>query len=94
MGSTTSGQVIICLYPLGCAMIPSLGIMSSQGDRRDNYRGAYNITGPSSQAKLNTPGDQVNYLTLAPKRQINKMTMTFIQHNNFLAQKNQSVQIN
>jgi hypothetical protein len=33
MGNTNSNQAIVRLYSLGCAMIPSSGIMSSPGDR-------------------------------------------------------------
>jgi hypothetical protein len=37
MGSTDSDQVIIHLYPIGHAMIPSSGIMSSPGDRQQPW---------------------------------------------------------
>jgi hypothetical protein len=40
MESIDSGQVVISLYPIGHAMIPSSGIMPSQGDRHDNNPGA------------------------------------------------------
>jgi hypothetical protein len=36
---TDSGQVLIRRYPIGRAMIPSSGIMSSPGDRRVNNLG-------------------------------------------------------
>jgi len=54
MGSTDSIQDIILLYPIQHAMIPSLGIMSSQGDRPKNKPGAHNLYGPRTQEKSNS----------------------------------------
>jgi hypothetical protein len=50
---TNSGQVLDRRYPIGRAMIPSLGIMPSPGDRRVHNLAQHILSGPRTLYKSN-----------------------------------------